>query len=71
MKSTKPHWVSFDKALQPFVERWSPAYRHTMATKLERWAKQLRLSAPMLEEDHPAPTPLPFTAMAFRKFLRN
>jgi hypothetical protein len=57
--------------LEPVLEQqallWTPARRRAMAAKFERWARQLRVSASILEPDCPPRPPLRLLARHLRK----
>jgi len=53
----KPSRVTLEPTLQEQAALWSPAKRIEMAKKLERWARQLIISAAILQADSTAPAP--------------
>jgi hypothetical protein len=48
--------VQLELPLEIKVATWSPPRRIALAEKLERWARQLRVSAAILLRDEPKPT---------------
>lgn len=57
MKTNKPR-VQLEPELEEMVIGWSPERRRALAKKLNRWSKQLFISAKILERDriHRPPT---------------
>lgn len=49
--------VTLEPTLQEQAALWSPAKRIEMARKLERWARQLIISAAILQADSGPPAP--------------
>jgi len=50
--------IILEPELQLKAALWTPNKRRAVARKLERWARQLRISAIILEKNHP-PIPPP------------
>jgi hypothetical protein len=63
--------VTLEPSLQAQAALWSPAKRIEMARKLERWARQLIISAAILQADSAPPTPPRLKRLPIRKLRLN
>jgi hypothetical protein len=63
--------VRLEPALEQEAALWPAAKRRAMARKLERWARQLRVSAEILERDQAPPPPARLKALSPRRLERN
>ena len=53
----KSRRVILEPSLEELAALWSPAKRVEMARKMERWARQLLISAAILQADSGPPAP--------------
>lgn len=63
--------VRLEPVLEKRAAEWSPSKRRMVAAKLERWARQLRISAKIIEKDQSPPPPRPQLGLHPKKAALN
>ncbi len=63
--------VRLEPALEQEAALWSASKRREMARKMERWARQLRVSAEILERDQAPPPTARLKALSPRRLRQN